>query len=324
MLNFKTNKLKTRLLMMRWAVLGSLVLAVGAVAVWGGARPEQPAMQSLDSMLTARQTRLAENKTNELAHIGDDTQAILPAAATLTPQLPEAPGQPAAANIQSDEKAQNNAKNSVENNSENNNKNDTENDIENNVKNAGENTIANDTPNQTENTAETAVNTDDNGDIIDNAPEPWVGDELLTVEASLQQMLPPISGMQQDSSSVLRKFGYGYDADFGNYNFHRGVDLAGSLGAAVLAPLAGTVKEIKEDSFLGGSVVLEHDGKLQTGYFGLKPQPGLQIGQQVIAGEKLGEICPAPPFEESLAPHLHWEISLDGEAIDPAAYGFGG
>ena len=159
-------------------------------------------------------------------------------------------------------------------------------------------------------------------EVIDNAPEPWVGDKLLTVEANLQQMLPPISGLRQDSSGILRGFGYGHDDVFGDYRFHSGVDLAGSLGAAVLAPLAGTIREIREDSFMGASIVLEHEGKLQTSYFGLKPQTGLQTGQQVIAGEKLGEICAPPPFEEGMPPHLHWEIRLDGEAIDASAYGF--
>ena len=41
-----------------------------------------------------------------------------------------------------------------------------------------------------------------------------------------------------------------------------------------------------------------------------------------FTGEKLGEICAPPPFEEGMPPHLHWEIRLDGEAIDAAAYGF--
>ena len=46
MLNFKPDKLGAHLLMLRWAVLGALVLAVGAVAVWGGARPQTEATVS--------------------------------------------------------------------------------------------------------------------------------------------------------------------------------------------------------------------------------------------------------------------------------------
>ena len=41
MLNFKMDKVKSRLLLMRWAVLGCLMLAVGAVAIWGGS-PRAP------------------------------------------------------------------------------------------------------------------------------------------------------------------------------------------------------------------------------------------------------------------------------------------
>lgn len=287
MLKFKPDKLKTNLLLMRWAVLGGLVLAVGAVAVFGGARPEanNAARQAQIAPLRAEKTvNLAEQLQ---AHIGEDTQISMPAMATLPDNVrkPETATEP-------------------------------------------EETI---TPEQTDETPapQTADNTPQppndptEDEVIDNAPEPWVGDELLTVEANLHRMTPPLSGMLQGSNGILRGFGYGYDAAFDDYRFHGAVDLAGSLGAAVLAPLAGTVKEISDDSFLGQSIVLEHDGKLESAYFGLTVQPRLQKGQQVIAGEKLGELCAPPPFEDELAPHLHWELTLDGEPLDAAAYGFG-
>lgn len=301
MLNFKMDKVKSRLLLMRWAVLGCLMLAVGAVAIWGGsprARLEQSA--GIDNILTTRQTRLAQLETNPdqnrltqqlQAHIGEDAQPVLPANADLQPSLPT---------TQTEKLTDNTQTPTVQNTANAENQPDTDT--------ADTNTEAN--------------SSEADEEVIDNAPEPWVGDELLTVEANLQQMLPPISGLRQDSSGILRGFGYGHDDVFGDYRFHSGVDLAGSLGAAVLAPLAGTIREIREDSFMGASIVLEHEGKLQTSYFGLKPQTGLQTGQQVIAGEKLGEICAPPPFEEGMPPHLHWEIRLDGEAIDASAYGF--
>ena len=301
MLNFKMDKVKSRLLLMRWAVLGCLMLAVGAVAIWGGsprARLEQSA--GIDNILTTRQTRLAQLETNPdqnrltqqlQAHIGEDAQPVLPANADLQPSLPT---------TQTEKLTDNTQTPTVQNTANAENQPDT----------------------GTADTNTEANSSEADEEVIDNAPEPWVGDELLTVEANLQQMLPPISGLRQDSSGILRGFGYGHDDVFGDYRFHSGVDLAGSLGAAVLAPLAGTIREIREDSFMGASIVLEHEGKLQTSYFGLKPQTGLQTGQQVIAGEKLGEICAPPPFEEGMPPHLHWEIRLDGEAIDAAAYGF--
>ena len=301
MLNFKMDKVKSRLLLMRWAVLGCLMLAVGAVAIWGGsprARLEQSA--GIDNILTTRQTRLAQLETNPdqnrltqqlQAHIGKDAQPVLPANADLQPSLPT---------TQTEKLTDNTQTPTVQNTANAENQPDTD----------------------TADINTEADSSEADEEVIDNAPEPWVGDKLLTVEANLQQMLPPISGLRQDSSGILRGFGYGHDDVFGDYRFHSGVDLAGSLGAAVLAPLAGTIREIREDSFMGASIVLEHEGKLQTSYFGLKPQTGLQTGQQVIAGEKLGEICAPPPFEEGMPPHLHWEIRLDGEAIDAAAYGF--
>ena len=190
MLNFKMDKVKSRLLLMRWAVLGCLMLAVGAVAIWGGsprARLEQSA--GIDNILTTRQTRLAQLETNPdqnrltqqlQAHIGEDAQPVLPANADLQPSLPT---------TQTEKLTDNTQTPTVQNTANAENQPDTDT--------ADTNTEAN--------------SSEADEEVIDNAPEPWVGDELLTVEANLQQMLPPISGMRQDSSGILRGFGYGHE-----------------------------------------------------------------------------------------------------------------
>ncbi|MBQ3199203.1 MAG: M23 family metallopeptidase [Firmicutes bacterium] len=153
----------------------------------------------------------------------------------------------------------------------------------------------------------------DEPDVYDHAPEPWLGDEVLQAEADLLQMQMPLVGEE------LRGFGYGFDATFGDYRFHPGVDIAGAEGAAVVAAFSGEVAELGQDKLQGQFVVLRRGDKLSARYYGLQPQ-NLMVGQQIDAGEPLGKITAAPVFEDALPPHLHFEIWLDGQAVDPAEY----
>ncbi len=299
MLNFKPDKLGTRLLMLRWAVLGALVLAVGAVAVWGNARPQMEARQA------------SGNLSNQLqAHIGADAQPQLVIADNNLEDIPAniAQNTPLPAANNTDQPV---AKEPPET-------------AEPEMQAVSGGSISNAAllepkaePNEDDDTTANAnIDAEPIDEVVDLAPEPWVGDASLAAEASLQQLQAPLSG----SSGISRNFGYGYDAAFDDWRFHSGVDLAGSLGAAVLAPLPGEIKEIRQDSFTGSSLVLQHEGGLLSAYYGLQLQPGLSQGQQIIAGEKLGELCAPPPFEEAAGPHLHWELSLGDEHIDPTAY----
>lgn len=284
MLNFKQDRVRLQL-WLRWATLGCLLLAVAAAACFGGLKPQAQSKGAGD-LLTAQLQ----------AHIGQDAQPKVQAVAgeSITPEpKPEPnpePEPPAAAAAEPEPSPK--PKPEIDPDA------DTE---------ANANVDLNLKPEKLNEVMD---------EVVDYAPEPWAQDPMLAAEASLQQLQQPLSG----SGGLSRAFGYGYDAAFGDYRFHSGVDLAGSLGAAVLAPLPGEIKEIRQDAFTGSSLILQHEGNLQSHYYGLEIQPGLKQGQQVIAGEKLGQLCTPAPFEEAAGPHLHWELTLEDEHIDPTAY----
>lgn len=164
-----------------------------------------------------------------------------------------------------------------------------------------------------QNNNEETDNKTDEPDVYDHAPEPWLGDEVLQAEADLLQMQMPLAGEE------LYGFGYGFDATFGDYRFHSGVDIAGDEGELVVAAFSGEVAELGQSKLQGQFVVLCHGDKLTARYYGLQTQ-NLAVGQQVKAGEPLGKITAAPVFEDALPPHLHFEVWLDGQAVDPAEY----
>lgn len=157
---------------------------------------------------------------------------------------------------------------------------------------------------------------DDTDDVVDGAPEPWVGDAVLQAEADLLTLVPPLADWP---GQTQRAFGYGYDETFGDYRYHSGADWQAAPGTAVLAALGGVVAEISEDEVLGRGVRLNCGEKLELAYFGLAPGE-LQVGQAVQAGDRLGVVSEPPLFEMGQTPHLHLEIWLDSAVQNPADY----
>ncbi len=166
------------------------------------------------------------------------------------------------------------------------------------------------------NNADDADDAVEDGDVYDHAPEPWAADAELQAEAALLSLQMPLAGEE------IRGYGYGYDATFGDYRFHGGVDLQGAAGDKVQAALSGEVAALPEDPVRGQGVLLQHGEKLQTVYLGVQPAAGLAVGQKVEQGQEIGRLTQPGVFESAEPPHLHLEILLEGEAVDPADYAF--
>jgi murein DD-endopeptidase MepM/ murein hydrolase activator NlpD len=98
---------------------------------------------------------------------------------------------------------------------------------------------------------------------------------------------------------------------------HKGLDIANDEGTAVRAVAAGTVKFAGwSDKGYGYMVVIDH-GSYQTLYAHLKQSPSVSTGQSVAAGTSIG-LMGNTGF--STGPHLHFEIRLGRDLVDPAMY----
>ncbi len=104
------------------------------------------------------------------------------------------------------------------------------------------------------------------------------------------------------------------DFDTANDNhFHPGVDIACAIGTPVLATASGLVEYADYDSTYGYMVVLRHNDTVQTVY-GHNEELLVKPGQQVLAGSR---IALSGNTGVSTAPHLHYEIRINDEPIDP-------
>lgn len=101
----------------------------------------------------------------------------------------------------------------------------------------------------------------------------------------------------------------------GDFRSHTAIDFKGAAGTEVMAVNDGIVLDVFNDSMLGMVVEIDHGGKLIARYCGLDVV-NVTKGSSVKIGQEIGTLG-AVPFEASLESHLHFEMRLEGKAVDP-------
>lgn len=101
---------------------------------------------------------------------------------------------------------------------------------------------------------------------------------------------------------------------------HKAVDFAAEEGTDVFSMADGVIEAISLSEQLGNMVTVDHGDGLKTIYCFVEPAEGLQEGDSVTKGQKIAEVAAAYGTEASDGTHLHLEITLNGECVDPAGY----
>ena len=145
-------------------------------------------------------------------------------------------------------------------------------------------------------------------------------ERLSSVEASLLQqtvlkdMLPNRSPVQAAFNSS--SFGWRLDPFNGHKAFHEGLDFTANAGTAIYAAAGGIVSFAEQTPDYGKIVKIEHGAGLETRYAHAS-RLLVRNGQRVEKGEKIAEVGSTG---RSTGPHLHYEIRLNGNALDPRKY----
>ena len=123
--------------------------------------------------------------------------------------------------------------------------------------------------------------------------------------------LMPVSGVAMTSGYGMR-----WHPVLGGRRAHKGVDLAGPIGTPVHATADGVVEKAEWFSSYGLYVALEHGGDIETRY-GHMSRLAVAAGQQVHKGDVIGYIGTTG---RSTGPHLHYEVRIAGNAVNPLPY----
>lgn len=119
-------------------------------------------------------------------------------------------------------------------------------------------------------------------------------------------------------NQLVKEFSNGkavYSDTMADFRTHNGTDFAGKAGDKVCAVSGGKVTAIKEDALWGKMVVIDHDHGILSTYCGVTAT-GIAQGDTVKAGQTIGVLSDIP-CELLSGPHLHLEIAVNGETVDP-------
>lgn len=97
---------------------------------------------------------------------------------------------------------------------------------------------------------------------------------------------------------------------------HTGVDIGTSTGTTIKAANGGTVIFSGWKGSLGKLVVISHGNGIQT-YYGHCSSLLVSAGETVSAGQTIAKVGSTG---RSTGPHLHFEIRVNGSAINPQSY----
>jgi murein DD-endopeptidase MepM/ murein hydrolase activator NlpD len=112
--------------------------------------------------------------------------------------------------------------------------------------------------------------------------------------------------------------GYGVRSDPFRHTaaFHAGVDMPGPLGTAVYATADGIVGRAGWASGYGNLIELQHGEGIATRYGHLSAIV-VQPGQRVQRGQLIGRMGSTG---RSTGSHLHYEVRLEGHAVNPVPF----
>ena len=117
-------------------------------------------------------------------------------------------------------------------------------------------------------------------------------------------------------TSFTSGFGVRSDPFRGRAAMHAGIDLAGPIGTPIYATADATVGRSQWVSGYGNLIELDHGRGIQTRY-GHLSRSMVSVGQRVKRGDVIALMGSTG---RSTGSHLHYEVRIDGKAVNPAPF----
>lgn len=148
-----------------------------------------------------------------------------------------------------------------------------------------------------------------------------VNDSVNDVVATpkLPEFSAPVSGSvaKEHSETVLV-----YSLTMGDYRTHSGIDVETAVGADVRAAADGVIGEVWEDPMWGYCISIVHQCDAVSYYKNLTRESLLAVspGDSVKRGQLIATVGESALMETADEPHLHFELKIAGESVDPLDY----
>ena len=141
------------------------------------------------------------------------------------------------------------------------------------------------------------------------------GGEGEWFDASGRSVVRALMRTPVDGARVTSKFGLRFHPILKFLKLHGGVDFAAPVGTPIYASGNGVLEFCGPKGPNGNFIKIRHDNGWETLYLHMNRfAPGMATGVRVTQGEQIGEIGTTG---RSTGPHLHYEVHIDGEKVDP-------
>jgi len=124
------------------------------------------------------------------------------------------------------------------------------------------------------------------------------------------------SRMPLEGAALTSGFGMRNHPVLGGRRQHQGIDLAAPSGTPVYATADGVVSRADWYSSYGLYISVEHGASMQTRYAHLS-RLAVTAGDSVKKGDLIGYVGSTG---RSTGPHLHYEVRVEGLAVNPIPY----
>lgn len=189
------------------------------------------------------------------------------------------------------------------------------NDDTNNLTNETSNSVNNTKDNTDNNEKSTTVNNSNDNNAENNQPEQ---NNASNTENNVQpSFIMPAEG------EILKGFSKDnlvFSETLQEWLTHQALDIKANSRDVVKCSADGKVKAIKSDPRYGLTVIVEHSGGFETVYSNLLTAEFVVEGEEVKQGQTIGTVGSSAVFEIADESHLHFEMLLNSEYVDPNLY----
>lgn len=135
---------------------------------------------------------------------------------------------------------------------------------------------------------------------------------------TLDQMNTYRIAMEKLPLAMPVKDSFRYTSGFGRRwgRAHEGIDMAAPVGTPIIAPGDGVVTFAGRQGAYGNLIKIQHELGVETRYGHLN-RIHVKVGQRVSQGERIGDMGNTG---RSTGPHLHYEVRMNGRAVDPMSF----
>ena len=141
--------------------------------------------------------------------------------------------------------------------------------------------------------------------------------KMLKTQQNLFTEIPSICPVKNPNYHISMAFGPNLHPLQGNWYIHKGLDFSTwRSGDAVVATASGQVVTVGYDNSFGNYIIIKHNHGMYTRYAHLNSFR-VKKGQIVDQGETIGTIGNTGI---STGPHLHYEVHIGSDVVDPAKY----